>query len=171
MPAIYEFGQGYAHKKGKAETPAAYEAFTCYLQLGRQRSHKKVAEIVGETVRIVQQYAQRYAWRERAAAWDADQMEQRFAEVRKDREAEHRAAILKFRDDQARRARAMGRLAELMMALTEEKLQAMQAAGELPSEQQLSNLAKTVATLSDTSMNLEATALGVDELLEVQLDD
>lgn len=171
MPAIYEFGQGYAHKKGKAETPAAYEALTCYLQLGRQRSHKQVAEIVGEPVRIIQQYATRYAWRERAAAWDAEQMQERFNEARKGREEAHRAAILKFRDDQARRARAMGGLAELLLELTREKVEAMRAAGELPSEQQLSNLAKTVATLSDTSMNLEATALGVDELLEVQLDD
>lgn len=170
MPAAYDFGQGFDHKKGKQETPAAFQALTCYLQLGRERSQKKVAEVLGESLSIVHQYAKRYAWRERAAAYDADQMQARFSEVRQQRESEHRAAILRFRDDQARRARAMGKLAELMLELTEDKLMAMRDAGELPSEQQLSNLAKTVATLSDTSMQLEATALGVDELLENALE-
>lgn len=169
MPA-YDFGQGYDHKRGKQESPAAFEAFTCYLQLGRERSHKRVAEVIGDNLPIIAQYAKRYAWRERAAAYDADRMQDRFAEARKEREEQHRQAILKFRDDQARRARAMGKLAELMLELTEDKLLAMRDAGELPSEQQISNLAKTVATLADTSMNLEATALGVEELLDAQLE-
>ena len=67
----------------------------------------------------------------------------------------------------------MGDLADLMMDLTAEKLQAMRAAGELPSEQQIANLAKTVASLADMAMNLKATALGVDDLveaLEAELD-
>ena len=57
-----------------------------------------------------------------------------------------------------------------MMDLTREKIQAMQAAGQLPSEQQISNLAKTVASLADMAMNLKATALGVDELMDVLED-
>ena len=169
--AAWEHQQGYEHAAGVKESAAAYEAFVCYLELGRKRTMKKVAKIVGEPEPMISQYGKRYAWTKRAAAWDADQIRQRFDEVRKKREEEHREAILKFRDDQARRARAMGGLAELMLDLTQEKLLAMQAAGELPSEQQLSNLAKTVATLSDTSMNLEATALGVEELLDGALND
>lgn len=169
--ALWDFGAGYEHKRGKSETPRAYEAFVTFLQLGRERNLPAVAKILSETRANVEQWSKRYAWRERSAAYDAAHIATRFEEVRNQREEEHRKAIKKFRDDQARRARAMGNLAELMLDLTQEKLMAMRAAGELPSEQQLSNLAKTVATLSDTSMNLEAAALGVDELLEAHLDD
>ena len=150
--AAWDLGEGFEHKKGVRETPAAFEAFTVYLQLGRARTHKAVADVLGETMNNVRQYAKRYAWRERAAAYDAAQAQDRFADVKKEQEEQHRLAIMRFRDDQARRAKAMGGLAELMLELTRDKLEAMRAAGELPSEQQLSNLAKTVATLADTSM-------------------
>jgi|TARA_Y100000289_G_scaffold31047_1_gene30730 tRNA(Ile)-lysidine synthase TilS/MesJ len=169
--ADWDLGQGFAHKKGKVETASAYEAFTLYLNLGTRRSQRQVATILNVSLKTVETYSKRYAWRERAAAYDADAIKKRFKEVAQNREEEHRKAIAKFRDDQARRAKAMGNLAELMLDLTQEKMQAMRAAGELPSEQQLSNLAKTVATLSETSMNLEAAALGVDELLETHLDE
>lgn len=168
--AVWDFGTGYDHKSGRAETPAAYEGFVTYLQLGRTRNHKTVADMLRQNLKTVEQWAKRYAWRERAAAYDAAHVVRRFEEIKAEREEQHKEAIRKFRDDQARRAKAMGNLAELMLELTQEKLMAMRAAGELPSEQQLSNLAKTVATLSDTSMNLEAAALGVDELLEAHLD-
>lgn len=169
--ADWDFRQGFGHKKGKVESANAYEAFTCYLNLGKRRSQRQVAVILDVPMKTVETYAKRYAWSDRAAAYDAHQMKKRFEEVRNNREEQHREAIAKFRDDQARRAKAMGNLAELMLDLTQEKMQAMRAAGELPSEQQLSNLAKTVATLSETSMNLEAAALGVDELLESHLDE
>lgn len=169
--ADWDFRQGYGHKSGKVESAGAYEAFTCYINLGKPRTQRQVAVILDISLKTVETYAKRYAWTERAAAYDAHQMSKRFEEVKNTREEEHRKAIAKFRDDQARRAKAMGNLAELMLELTQEKMHAMRAAGELPSEQQLSNLAKTVATLSETSMNLEAAALGVDELLESHLDE
>ena len=169
--AAWDFQSGYENAPGKIETPPAYEAFVCYLELGRKRTFKKVAKILNEKELIVNQYAKRYAWTKRAAAYDAANIKERFDEIRKQREQEHKEAILKFRDDQARRAKAMGNLAELMLDLTHDKMLEMQDQGQLPSEQQLSNLAKTVATLSETSMNLEATALGVEELLEGALGD
>ncbi len=57
--------------------------------------------------------------------------------------------------------------ADLMVELTTEKIQAMRAAGELPSEQQIANLAKTCSTLQETTSNLQATALGIDELVDM----
>lgn len=169
MAHPWELNQGFQHKRGKQESPAAFEAFTAYLQLGSQRSQAEVCAITGQSRNMVRIWSKDYAWKERAAAWDGWQMSQRFTEVRADAEQKHRAAIERFRDDQARRARAMGNLAELLLDLTREKVEAMRAAGELPSEQQLSNLAKTVATLGETAMTLEAAALGVEELLDAEL--
>lgn len=167
---VWHHGLGFESRAGKAETPAAYEALTCYLQLGKSRSHKSVASVLGRATSQIKTWSRLYNWKMRTAAYDAAQIKDRFKEAREANEAQHRAAILRFRDDQARRARGMGNLAELLMDLTREKVEAMRAAGELPSEQQLSNLAKTVATLGECSMNLEAAALGVEELMDSDLD-
>lgn len=169
MAHNWEHNQGFEHKRGKQESPAAFEAFTAFLQLGNKRNQQTVCEITGQSRNMVRIWSKEYAWKDRAAAYDGYMMAQRFNEVRADSEAKHKQAIIRFRDDQARRARAMGNLAELLLDLTREKVEAMRAAGELPSEQQLSNLAKTVATLGETSMNLEAAALGVEELLDAEL--
>jgi len=164
--AIYEYNQGLT-KRGKRETPEAFEAFTTYLELGpRERSAKKVAAILGCTEGNIRNMIKRNNWVERAAQYDADNVKRDFAEARKARQEQHKRAIEKFRKEQERRAQGMGDLADLMMELTSDKLQAMRAAGELPSEQQISNLAKTVASLADMAMNLQATALGVDELVD-----
>lgn len=164
--AKYDVGQGFEGKKGKFESPKAFEAFTAYLQLGRERTIQKVATFMGVSKSNVATMAQSYGWKDRAAEFDADQVKATFAEVRKDKQEAQKKAIRKFRDEQLRRAQGMGDLADLMMDLTSEKLQAMRAAGELPSEQQISNLAKTVASLADMAMNLQATGLGVDELVD-----
>ncbi len=164
--AIYEHNKGFEGKSGKKESPEAFAAFTTYLELGRGRTNQKVAEIMGVSRSAIAQHAKKYNWRERASAYDADAVKANFAEVRKEKQTQQKNAIRRFRDEQLRRAQGMGDLADLMMELTTEKLQAMRAAGELPSEQSISNLAKTVASLADMAMNLQATGLGVDELVD-----
>ena len=163
--AIYDHNQGLTGRN-KKETPEAFEAFTVYLELGKERTAKKVAEVIGTSLSNVKKFQTRNNWVARAAAYDADRVKENFKEVREAKARQHKKAIEKFRVEQERRAHGMGELADLMMELTAEKLQAMRAAGELPSEQSISNLAKTVASLADMAMNLQATALGVDELVD-----
>ena len=168
MPTPNTNANGYPVIEGMPkETPKAAEAFACYIELGRERTVAKVAKVLGIAGQRTRDWAAKYSWRERAAIHDSEQMKARFTDVAEERAEEHRAAIRKFRADQDRRAKAMGDLADLMVDLTAEKIQAMRAAGELPSEQQLANLAKTCATLAETSANLQATALGVDELVDL----
>lgn len=160
--AIYDWNEGHS----KRETAAGFEAFQIYLELGRERSAVKVAKVLGIRPESIHSFRKKYNWVERAAAYDADLVKERFKAAREAKAAQHKSQIEKFRREQERRAEGMGELADLMMELTREKMQAMRAAGELPSEQQIANLAKTVTSLADTAMNLQATALGVDELVE-----
>ena len=164
--ALHDHNQGFEKRAGKKESGKAYEAFLTYCELGRQRSVKKTAEVMGVNELALKDFCKKYNWVERAASFDADKVKARFADVRKEREEQHRAAIRKFREETERRAHDMGELADLMMEITIEKIQDMRAQGELPSEQQLSNLAKTVGSLSEMTMNLKATALGIDELVD-----
>ena len=163
--AIYDYDQGLTGRN-RSETAAAFEAFQVYLELGHDRSARKVAEVLGTAPDNMSKFCKRNNWVARAAAYDADKIKEDFRAVREARAKHHKKAIEKFRVEQERRAHGMGELADLMMELTTEKLQAMRAAGELPSEQSISNLAKTVASLADMAMNLQATALGVDELVD-----
>ena len=164
--AVYDHNQGFEQKRGKLETPEAFSAFQTYLELGKGRKLVTVGELLGLSIGAVRTLSKKYNWVARAAQYDADQVKANWAEVRKEKQAKQKKAIQKFRDEQLRRAEDMGSLADLMMELTADKLQAMRAAGELPSEQSISNLAKTVASLADMAMNLQATGLGVDELVD-----
>lgn len=178
--AIYDHNTGFDKSKSRSkngaliESAKAYECFVIYLELGRDRNLETVAKISGASIAGIRKYCQRYNWRERSAAYDADKVRDRFKDVRSEREEKHRKQIKIFRDDQERRAKALGELGDLMLDIATEKIESMRAAGETISEQSLSNIAKTVASLHEMSMNLGATALGIDELeaaLDAELDD
>ncbi|WP_186525231.1 hypothetical protein [Synechococcus sp. SYN20] len=164
--AVYDHNQGFDTSGRSRESPEAYGYFVTYMELGRSRSYGKVGEIVSTTEGNIRKFAKKYNWRERCAQYDADQVRANFADAKAESQKKHKAAIKRFRDEQMNRAQGMGDLADLMMELTAEKLMAMRAAGELPSEQSISNLAKTVASLADMAMNLQATGLGIDELVD-----
>ena len=164
--AIYNHNKGPKKYGAGRESPQGFEAFTAYLQLGRQRTIKKAAEVAGIALTTCKDLAKRFCWTERAAQFDADQMKARFEEVRRERETRHREEINKFRERQANRAIAMGDLADLMLDMTTDKLTAMRAAGEHISEQSIAQVARTVASLADMSMQIQATALGIDDLNE-----
>ena len=168
MTAINPGPNGYPVIEGMPkETPKAAQAFAAYIELGRERTAAKVADLFGIAGSRTRDWAVKYHWVDRAAAIDSQRMKASFSDVNEERAEQHRLAIRKFRNDQDRRAKAMGELADLMVELTTEKISAMRSAGELPSEQQIANLAKTCATLAETSANLQATALGVDELVDM----
>jgi hypothetical protein len=67
------------------ETSRPYDAFVKYLELGPQRSQRKVAEAIGKSTTIVCRWATKYNWRERALAYDDD-----IAKIRIDRSIETR---------------------------------------------------------------------------------
>ena len=168
MPTPQTNENGYPIIEGMPkETPRAAEAFACYIELGRQRSAAQVAKVMKIAGQRTRDWSAKYSWQERAAIHDAAQMKARFKDVAEDRAEKHRKSIQVFRDATDRRAKALGNLADLMVDLTTEKIQAMRAAGELPSEQQIANLAKTCSTLQETTSNLQATALGIDELVDM----
>lgn len=52
------------------ETPKAYEAFTIYRDLGKERTLPKVAESLSKSVSLINRWSQAYRWVERVSAWD-----------------------------------------------------------------------------------------------------
>lgn len=164
--ALYDHNQGLKKSNGK-ETAKAYEAFVTYLELGRERTCARVAELLNLSPSAIERYSKLYNWQERAAAWDADQVRERFRDVREERDEEHRAKLLAFRDLQERRAEGMGKAVDLLLELTTAKLTELKETNTLPGEQVLDRLLRTMAALAETASNMQAAALGIDDLVEV----
>lgn len=55
----------------RGETSKAYEAFTTYLELGSQRTTRRVAEELSKSETIIKGWSSQHGWVERARAWDS----------------------------------------------------------------------------------------------------
>lgn len=55
------------------ETPRAFAAFSVFLEMGNERTVIGVGKKLSKSRQIIDRWCQRYNWRERAQAWDAEQ--------------------------------------------------------------------------------------------------
>lgn len=55
------------------ESTKAYEAFVEYRNMGRCRSHAKVAKVLGKSTNLMNRWGSLYNWTDRAARWDDEQ--------------------------------------------------------------------------------------------------
>lgn len=65
-----EANEPYPWVRQDDETEVAYEAFRTYLNLGSRRTMRLTAETVGKNPSLMERWAQRHDWRERARAFD-----------------------------------------------------------------------------------------------------
>lgn len=55
---------------GEKDSDQSYEAFVAYRDLGLTRSYAKTAEAVGKSSQLMEKWARRDNWQQRALAWD-----------------------------------------------------------------------------------------------------
>ena len=151
-----------------SESPKAYGALLAYLHLGRGRSQVKVADLLELPVTTVENYSRRHGWVERAAEHERLTVEKMF---RCDTEESHREALEQFRLDQLGRAHRAGQVADALIEMAIQKLEAMKAEGELPPPQAIPGLCRVAATLTELSCNTHADGIGVSKLLEQLRDE
>ena len=152
--------------KGIKESPEAYRCFKVFLELGRNRTLKQTAAVAGKGTNQVEHFSKKNNWRERAAYYDASIVERWNLETKKEFESQHKKALKKFREDQQRRAEALGNVADLLIDVTTESIDEMRSSGDVIDRQQLAAVARTAAALADAALNVGAASLGVDDLLE-----
>jgi len=63
-------GRNEIYERQKGETAKAYAALKCYLEMGSERSHSKVATALGKHVSQIHQWSVRWKWTDRAEAHD-----------------------------------------------------------------------------------------------------
>ena len=163
---------GHRTKKGEIEAPGHYQYFRdYYLPLGPGRTIPAAAKAAGLTKSAFTNLSAAGEWRERARAWDAHNAAEWRLEVDEEAKAAYQAELRRFREDQQRRARTLGRVADLMIAATTRTLEAMEAEGSYVEPEQLATVARAAGSLVTVSMETAAAALGVSDILEALSED
>ena len=102
--------QNKIYERQKGETAKAYAALNCYLEMGSERSHSKVATALGKHVSQIHQWSVRWKWADRAKAYD------RMLDRRRSRELT-KAAIAEAQRRAEREEKIQARADELRMRM------------------------------------------------------
>src|SRR5688572_2143686 len=78
-------------ERHERESNEAFEAFKIYLNLGVERSTKKVAEQLGKSLSLIQRWSADWRWVERCRAFDNYVFQQELEDLEKDRVRARRA--------------------------------------------------------------------------------
>lgn len=125
------------------------------------KGQKKAAEITGAWRKA----AEKYQWRERAAAWDMAQIERR----RADDEEAYRRRLQQHQDNAIKLGQVTLNNAIRVLALIDKRLATLDAE-EIP-QKLIPGYLRAAAAVAEAALNGEAQALAVDELLRALDND
>ena len=163
---IWEFQRGYkVNDAGRHENNDQFNAFQLYLH--GKRSYEAVAEERGGKAETVSQWAKRYNWDKRCAAWDTKQMAITMREANKIERKRQRQSIEEYRQANEAQAKMMMETSADLMAIIQKRIIKAEAEGEDIPMGLISGLMRAAANISDSGRQSWATALGVGQLMEV----
>lgn len=163
---IWEFQRGYkVNDAGRHENNDQFNAFQLYLN--GKRSYEAVAEERGGKAETVSQWAKRYNWDKRCAAWDTKQMAITMREANKIERRRQRQSIEEYRQANEAQAKMMMETSADLMAIIQKRIIKAEAEGEDIPMGLISGLMRAAANISDSGRQSWATALGVGQLMEV----
>jgi transposase len=141
------------------ESAKAYAAFVAYCETGTQRSVRDVAQKLDKSSTIIGRWSAQHRWQERVRAYDAAIAAERAEILRQQRREEiERLRTLAQADAENLRKLARGLGARLAQAIDQ-----VEAAAIEP--QHMASMLRTIAQSLETATNLDAAALGIDEVL------
>lgn len=165
---IYAFRRGYrVRDAGRHETAAQFACFQQYLALGPGRNIKQLQGVCDHAHSTMTEWARKFQWERRVAAWSKDQMAMTLRQSSKiDRDA-HRAAIVEFRQNSERQARLMSRVSEDLVRILGKRIEEAERSKEKIPLHQIGGLLRAAASLTEQSRESWGNALGITELLDV----
>ena len=148
------------------EPADAFEQLLLHRDLGPSRQFSQTADFVGCSESTLRRRADQWNWVERLAAYDSGMLKEA-SEARSEAELERYQAQLEiFRQVQIARARTVAARADELLALVDRSLQHHLEAGTMLQLRELPSVMAAACKALEGAMNIEATALGVAELLE-----
>lgn len=165
----YDFRRGYeiTTRYGKHESATQYKAFQEYLKLGSDRTYSKVADFANVDSSTVRSWAKKFKWEKRAAQYDKEQVNIVWNQADRSRERKHRESIIEFRDASERQAKMMMEISENLLEVLIKRILEAQLNGEDIPMNLVSGLMRAAANISEQSRQAWASALGVEDMLQI----
>lgn len=147
------------------EPADAFEQLLLHRDFGPSRQFARTADVVGCSESTLRRRADRWNWSERLADYDSVLLKA-VSDSRTEAELERYEEQLEaFRQEQLARARKVGETADELLALVESSLKHHLEAGTVLHGRELPSVIAAICKAVEGSMNIEATALGISELL------
>lgn len=165
----YDFRRGYEIRSnyGKHENANQFKAFQEYLRMGTGRSYDSIAKKAEVDITTVRSWAKKYNWEKRAAQWDKEQVAISWRDADKMRERQHKQSIIEFRDASERQARMMMEISEDLLGVLTKRVKDAQDRGEEVPLALVSGLLRATANITEQSRQAWASALGVEDMLQL----
>lgn len=166
---IYDFKQGYRMKEkwSRHENSDQYAAFQEYLRMPKPRNATKLGQMLGMTPSTVFRWSKLYNWDERAAAWDKTQIELAHRDQTSLQRRRHREAIQEYRDAAEKQAKDMMEVSKDLTNILASRIKRAQDMGEEIPMNLVAGLLRATANISEQGRQAWASAIGVDQLMEV----
>ncbi|WP_038548467.1 hypothetical protein [Synechococcus sp. KORDI-100] len=148
------------------EPADAFEQLLLHRDFGPSRQFSQTADVVGCSESTLRRRAEQWNWVERLADYDSGMLQQA-SEARTNEDLErYKHQLETFRQKQLSRAQRVGCLAEELSALVGRSLRHHLEAGTVLQGRELPSVMAAACKALEGAMNIEATALGVAQLLD-----
>ena len=137
-----------------------------HRDLGPGRLFRKSAELAGYSESTLRRRALEWSWSERLKAYDAATFQLMASEGQSEAIKRYVEQLDEFRNEQLRRARAVGLLAEELLGMVERSLFHHLEASTVLQGRELPGVLAAACKALEGAMNIEASALGVTQLLK-----
>ena len=147
------------------EPADAFEQLLLHRDFGPSRQFRHTAVVVGCSESTLRRRAEQWNWGERLADYDSGMLQQA-SDARSKAELErYEKQLESFRQEQLTRARTIAERADELLAFVERSLKHHLEAGTVLHGRELPSVIAAICKAVEGSMNIEATALGISELL------
>lgn len=165
---IWSFTRGYVvEKAGRHENQEQYRAFMYYLNCGQHRDLAGTAEYAEVSASTINNWAKKYCWDRRVAAYDRKEMALVFKESQNLERKRQRKAIDDFRKANEEQARDMMDVSSDIVRIVQKRLKQAEKDEEAIPMGLLSGLLRAASNMSEGGRQAWATSLGVGQLMEV----
>ena len=148
------------------EPSDSFELLLLHRDCGPGRQFSQTAEIVDCSESTLRRHAEMWNWGERLAEYDSGLL-MTVSDARTKAELKrYEEQLESFRQEQIARAQNVGKRAEELLAMVERSLKHHLEAGTVLEGKELSSVMAAVCKALEGAMNIEATALGISELLD-----
>jgi len=148
------------------EPSEAFAQLLVHRDAGPARLYRETAALTGSYESTLRRRAESWSWQRRLDNYDAALLRHMEMVSTEDALRRHEEQLKKFRDIQLERAHRLGELADELMEFVHHSLLQHQQNGLVLQGREISALLASSCKSLEASMDIEAVALGISELLD-----